>query len=529
MDASGVILAVDDDPGCLVLLTSILEPKGFEVRTAARGAQALASVEAHPPDMILLDVRMPDMDGLEVLRRLRAAPATRDIPVMFISATDDAGERLEGLRLGAVDFIAKPIQHQELLTRLRTHLDLRRLRLNYQRQAEDLRQKVEELRRTQEQVVRQERMSALGQMASGMAHDFNNLLMPILSFSEYLLGKLGPEGDARDEERRLLQRIHEAGQQGREIIRGFKEFIQGGEHLETAPVDLAQLIEQVVKLTEPKWRNQLGQGRGRIEVVTRVEPLPILALDRAGMSDALTNLVFNAVDAMPDGGRLTLRARLQGGQVEIQVADTGRGMTDEVQRRCLEPFFTTKGEQGSGQGLLCVQRVVKRHGGALELASRPGVGTTFTLRLPIRRPAPESAPHAPPPAKAPGQALKVLVVDDEEVICQVVRLQLRQDGHKVEIAGSGREGLERVRDASFDLVVLDRSLQDMNGDDLARDIRALRPAIGILQLTGFGSRKVMTEGCPPGVDAVVGKPATRELLQEAVAYILQRQASGKGT
>jgi CheY-like chemotaxis protein/anti-sigma regulatory factor (Ser/Thr protein kinase) len=234
------------------------------------------------------------------------------------------------------------------------------------------------------------------------------------------------------------------------------------------------------------------------------------------MREMLTNLVFNAVDAMPEGGTITLRARPDGEHVLLEVSDTGTGMTDEVRQRCVEPFFSTKGKQGTGLGLALVHSIVERHGGTMAIDSRVAHGTTIMVRLPRHASAPATAAHARP-SEAP-RRLRILLVEDEAAVRTVITHQLGADGHTVDSASNGREGLDKFMSGWFDLVITDRAMPEMGGDQLAIAIIGIAPDKPIIMLTGFGDLMTAKGEKPAGVKAVVSKPVTLDALRQAIVH-----------
>jgi len=310
-----------------------------------------------------------------------------------------------------------------------------------------------ELKATQQQVIQQERLSALGQMAAGIAHDFNNTLMPILGFADVLLHNEAMLDD-KAETRRCLEMLRTSAQDASNVVSRLREFYRPADSDEEFPiVDLAKLVQQAVALTEPKWRG-LTQARGiPVSVETEFKEYPIVAGDESALREVLTNLLFNAVDAMPQGGRVLLKTSIENERAVLRVADTGTGMTETVRRRCLEPFFSTKGEQGTGLGLSMVYGIVERHRGQLEIESAVGQGTTFIIRLPLAQEMPAAQLKGEVVAKS-DSALNVLVVDDEARSREVLMAYLRTDNHSVATASSGREALEKFRLRHFDLVVM---------------------------------------------------------------------------
>jgi signal transduction histidine kinase/ActR/RegA family two-component response regulator len=378
-----------------------------------------------------------------------------------------------------------------------------------------------DLLRAQSQLVQQERLRALGEMASGIAHDFNNALAPILGYSELLLHRPEQWGDqARVAE--YLTLIKTGAQDAANIVRRLREFARSREADEALQtVQLNTLIGEMVALTRPRWKDQaLAQGR-QIMIETDLGPVPGIAGNGADLREALTNLLFNAVDALPQGGTITLRTRADGDQVLLEVSDTGTGMPEEVRQRCLEPFFTTKGEHGTGLGLAMVYGIIQRHDGTLEIESAPGQGTTICLRFPAR-----SEPLVPATrqsAVGPTRALHVLVVDDEERLRAVAVAYLTGDGHTVETAVDGVAGLARFLAGAFDLVITDQAMPGMTGDQLALAIKAASPTTPVIMMTGLGDLMEATGERPSGVDTVVSKPATLEELRRALAEVSQAE------
>jgi signal transduction histidine kinase len=398
--------------------------------------------------------------------------------------------------------------------------------LTRRKQAEDelresnreLAKALEELKATQQQVIQQERLSAIGQMASGIAHDFNNTLTPILGFADLLL-QSDKLLENKAEARRCLEMLRTSAKDAASVVSRLREFYRPAETDEEFPVvDLTKIVQQAVSLTEPKWRNQTQAKGLTIEVTAEIKASPFVAGEESALREVLTNLIFNAVDAMPEGGRITLETSLEGDDAVVRVRDTGTGMTESVRQRCLEPFFSTKGERGTGLGLSMVYGIVERHRGKLEIESVAGQGTTFIIRLP--RAEVSEAPAAAVSATRSKSSLNVLLVDDEPRVLEVVSAYLRFDGHSVSTAASGREGLEKFRHNRFDLVVLDRVMPEMSGDQTARFIKQLNPDVPVIMLTGFGALIEVTGSQPAAVDVVVSKPVTLDALRQTIGKLL---------
>ncbi len=369
-----------------------------------------------------------------------------------------------------------------------------------------------DLQATQQQVIQHERLRALGQMASGIAHDFNNALMPIAGFSELLL--IRPEILA-DTKQALdyLGIINTGARDAASIVGRLREFYRSSdEHDACAPVNARQLAEQAVALTRPKWKDQAQSAGAQITVRAELADFAPLAGDEAALREVLTNLIFNAVDAMPRGGTLTLRTRAEFAHGVIEIADTGTGMTAEVRERCLEPFFSTKGERGTGLGLAMVFGIVQRHRGSIDIESAVGRGTTFIVRLPFY--SADAAVEKAAVPKAAARPLHILLVDDEPQVRDVLSALLAVDGHTVETAQHGFEGLARFRANRFDLVVTDKAMPGMSGDQMAVTMKECAPHLPIMLLTGFSS--FLDPEAIPGIDFLATKPINLPALREAI-------------
>jgi len=378
----------------------------------------------------------------------------------------------------------------------------------------ELEKALAELKATQQTVIQQERLSAIGQMASGIAHDFNNTLTPILGFSDLLLEKPGVL-ENKEQARKFLGFLRTSAQDAASVVARLRQFYRRRDEDEKFPIiDLNNIVTQAISLTEPKWRRQAQANGVTIHVESNLQEIPAVAGDESALREVLTNLIFNSVDAMPDGGSITLETRAENNQAVIRLRDTGAGMSEEVRRRCLEPFFSTKGEQGTGLGLSMVYGIVERHRGKLEIESAPGEGTTFIIRLPSA--AAEETKVVASFHQKSDQPLNVLVVDDEARVREVISAFLRAEGHAVTTASSGREGIEQFRTEPFDMVVTDRAMPEMSGDQMATLVKQMRPEIPIVLLTGFGALIEVTGSQPKDVDVVLSKPVTLSALRKTI-------------
>ena len=491
--------------------------------------EALALFQKHEPDLVLTDWMMPHVDGLAVLQQIREFHGSNDyLPIVVLTADFTSETKRKALAAGATDFLTKPFDQLEALLRIGNVLQTRTAHLKIQEQNArlesdvrartiDLEKALEELTVTQRQVVQQERLAALGTMASGIAHDFNNALSIIIGFGEILLRDV-EHGLTKQQAAPSLNTILTAAEDASKIVSRLREFYRSRDAEESrSPVNVNELLEQVVSLTKPRWETQSRAAGRPVSIEAHFQEVGLISADAAALREAMTNLVFNAVDAMPDGGTITLRTLAGEDEVVVEITDTGAGMTAEVRERCLEPFFTTKGDNGTGLGLAMVFGIVQRHSGSLDLRTAPGEGTTFRLGFPA---ALETAATARPATDSPHRALRILVVDDQPVLCELLREYLLYDLHSVETAEDPREALERFREGDFDLVITDQVMAEMNGEQLAVQIKAHAPHVPVILLTGFGHDALSPESESGIIDLVVGKPLLRATLRSAIAKVM---------
>ena len=405
---------------------------------------------------------------------------------------------------------------------------------------EALQQAYDDLRQSQQTVMQQERLRALGQMASGIAHDINNAISPVALYTERLLER---EPNLSERGRGYLVTIARAIDDVAATVARMREFYRQREpQLVLVGVQLNTLVQQVVDLTHARW-SDMPQHRG---VVIRlvVDPMPelpeVLGVE-SEVREALTNLVFNAVDAMPEGGVLTLRTScggpsVHGGEAErryaqIEVGDTGAGMDEETQRRCLEPFFTTKGERGTGLGLAMVYGTMQRHGAEVEIDSAIGRGTTVRLRFPIPTTVPSSESASPLP-QAPAARLRILIVDDDPLMLKSLGDTLEMDGHVVVASNGGQAGIDAFKAAcgsaqAFDVVITDLGMPYVDGRKVAVAIKEASAATPIILFTGWGQQLLAEGDVPVHVDRVLSKPPKLRELRAALAEVVSRgKASG---
>jgi len=371
--------------------------------------------------------------------------------------------------------------------------------------ASDLEKALAELKRAQAEAIERERLHTLGQMASGIAHDFNNILTPIIGYSELLV--LRPEKIAdREDVLKRLKIMHRAAHDGTKIVERMREFYKAREDGgERQPVDVNAILQEVIALARPRWEKQAQAANVQIGVETVFAKIPRVLSDPTEMREMFMNLLFNAVDAMPEGGRVTLSTEQGEGTVAVSMKDTGTGMTEEVRQNCLQPFFTTKGAKGTGIGLAMVNSTMSKFGGTLEIESAPGEGTTFLITFPEGgEGVPESVQEVAGPAM---RSLSILAVDDDERSLESLTEALRSEGHIVVTAGSPKEAKEKFARGSFDVVFTDHAMPETSGVELAKEMRATRPGQPVVMISSFSESDEAAECSPECVSLVLKKPA----------------------
>ena len=368
----------------------------------------------------------------------------------------------------------------------------------------DLKQTLQELRQAQDQIVQAEKLRSMGEMASGVAHDFNNVLAVVLGNIQlllYQLDHLSPE-----EIREGLKIIEQSSKDGAETVRRIQEFTGVRRDKEFVSLSLNEVITEVVNITQPRWKDQTQKKGIQVGLAAQLGEIPLIMGNPSELREVLTNIIFNAVDAMPEGGKLTIATQPQAeGWVEVRIADTGIGMTEEVKKRIFDPFFTTKGVTNSGLGMSVSYGIIKRHGGEILIESELGKGTTFIIHLPTGYGDEETAVKEVTPIKESRQA-RILVIDDEDSVRDILSRMLKTKGHQVVVASNGEEGIEQFRSQPFDLVFTDLGMPKISGWEVGKTIKGINPKIPIAMITGWGmelDREKMSES---GIDLIVSKP-----------------------
>ncbi len=380
-----------------------------------------------------------------------------------------------------------------------------------------LRQTYEELKTTQEQLVQSEKVRALGGMAGGIAHEFNNILAIILGKTQLMVERRADPALRED-----LGVIEEAAWRAAETVRRLQSFASIRAEEGRSSLDLNALVTDSVALMRPRWKDE-AEARGiRVEVIAELEEIPLVLGNAADLRELVTNLILNALEAMPESGRITLATRRLDDSVELVVVDTGIGMHEDVRRRAFDPFFTTRSPERAGLGLSVVQGIVARHKGTIDVQSEEGRGTTFRVRLPAvpsGGPGPAEIESPRPAAEAPGRA-SVLVIEDEDHLREMLIQILVTAGHSVEAAPDGLSGLARFQKGRFEVVFTDLSMPELSGLEVAQSIKKMNPTVPVILLTGWGDQVDPIRVRDSGVDLIVAKPFRVERVLSALGDAL---------
>jgi two-component system NtrC family sensor kinase len=413
------ILVVDDTPTNLQVLFDVLSEQGYRVAIAKTGETALQRLESSQPSLILLDVMMPGIDGFETCQRLKANPATCDIPVIFMTALSDSVDKVKGLSLGAVDYITKPIQHEEVLARIQVHLQLRKATRIMEQRTDELNRTLASLKQTQLHLVQGEKMSALGQLVAGVAHEINNpvnfihgnlshvqeYIQDLLEFVQLYqkhypnpAAEIQKQADYLDLEflqtdlRKILGSMKMGSDRIRQLVLSLRNFSRLDE-AELKPVDIHDGIDSTLVILQHRLKAR--PDFPAIQVLKAYGPIPEVECYPSQLNQVFMNLFSNAIDALEESGvrdnyspTIKIRTSVSNGNwLTISIADNGCGIPESICSKLFDPFFTTKPVgKGTGLGLsISHQIVTERHNGKIECYSTPGQGTEFVVKIPVRQ------------------------------------------------------------------------------------------------------------------------------------------------
>lgn len=382
---------------------------------------------------------------------------------------------------------------------------------------QDLNQAYIDLKEAQERLIQSERLKALGEMTSGIAHDFNNILTSISGNTQLVLRWLNDEKMIR-----RLQTVKQSTQDAAGMVRRLQDFARVRADCSSEIVDINEIVKDALEMVRPRLDEQREARNAGIELFTDLGDIGNAEGDAGELREALTNILINAIEAMPDGGKLDIRSRNQAGSIYISLSDTGTGMSGDTIKRVFEPFFTTKGEQGLGMGLSVVYGTVRRHGGDIAVSSTVGKGSTFTIQLPVT----ERYEN-----KIVKQKLRttdrivadVLVVDDDKNCRELLYSILFEAGVMVDIASTGAEGIALAGRKAYDIALLDLGMPDISGIELGSQIRELNSNTQLVLVTGWGVQLDSDDLNRRGFNRIIPKPFTEDEIISVVAQLMDNK------
>jgi PAS domain S-box-containing protein len=619
------ILIIDDDKGMCKTLSRILELDGYIISTANTANEGTALIKGGSFNLAVLDIKLPDIDGVELLEIIKKTDP--DLSIIMMTAYASTENAIKALNRGADAFVTKPFDIEELRALVKKSIDKQMLTKEKQRLEGELKESLEKYRglfesindavavfmipdgklsvyntrfsglfgyseqeledkrfpdfiypedlpvaqerfekkivgealadiyeiralnknrevifleigdrpysqkgetigvevimrdiserkKIEEQLIQSEKLRAIGQMASGVAHDFNNALAIILGNTELLVRQLDTLNS--EQIKKQLKIIEVAALDAAETVRRIQEFTRIRVDKAFSIVDINEVIVEVKEMSKPRWKDQAQEVGINIELKSKLEKdLPHIMGSPSELREVLTNMIFNSIDAMPDGGKITIETRAINEEVQILVTDTGIGISKELRRRIFDPFFTTKGVVSDGLGLSIAFSIISRHGGRIEVKSEEGKGTTFTIILPVPF---ELKKDEKKTIQIRGvKTANILVIEDEEMVRNILGNLLIHGEHNVYKASSGKEGLDIFDKEAIDMVFTDVGMPGMSGWEVAKSIKAKNPRIPVALITGWGIQIDDEKMKESGADLILNKPFKLNQVLDLVA------------
>lgn len=608
------ILIIDDDKGMCKTLSRILELDGYRISTANTANDGTALIKGGSFILAILDIKLPDIDGVELLEIIKKTDP--DLSIIMMTAYASTENAIKALNRGADAFVTKPFDIEELRALVKKSIDKQMLTKEKQRLERELKESLEKYRglfesindalavfmipdgklsiyntrfsglfgyseqeledkrfsdfiypedlpvaqerfekkivgealadiyeiralnknrevifleigdrpysqkgetigvevimrdiserkKIEEQLIQSEKLRAIGQMASGVAHDFNNALAIILGNTELLVRQVDTLNS--EQIKKQLKIIEIAALDAAETVRRIQEFTRIRVDKAFSIVDINEIIVEVKEMSKPRWKDQAQEVGINIELMSILEKdLPHIMGSPSELREVLTNMIFNSIDAMPEGGRILIETRSVNKEVHILVIDTGIGISKELRRRIFDPFFTTKGVVSDGLGLSIAFSIISRHGGRIEVKSEEGKGTTFTIILPVPFELKKDEKKTIQTREV--KTANILVIEDEEMVRNILGSLLVQGEHNVYKASSGKEGLDIFDKEAIDMVFTDVGMPGMSGWEVAKSIKAKNPRIPVALITGWGIQIDDEKMKESGADLILNKP-----------------------
>ncbi|MEW6326130.1 MAG: ATP-binding protein [Thermodesulfobacteriota bacterium] len=429
-----------------------------------------------------------------------------DFPVETIRSVACIPVRTKGQTVGAIEVINKKNSggfSQKDLGFLSIIANQVGMELNNIRLLAELDQSLRDLKKAQNRIIQIEKVRALGEMAGGVAHDFNNLLAGVLGRAQLLRRKLDRNEDPAVQ--KSLDVIEKSALDGAAMVRRLLDFTRFRRDEEGfTPVNINEMIKDAVEFTKTRWKTETEVLGKKLDLQMELNEVPPVAGEEAAIREVIVNLIFNAIEAMPGGGKIYISTQSNEREVLIKIRDTGIGMPEEFKNKAFDPFLTTKGPTNSGLGLSVSYGIVKRHDGNIEIESTEGKGTTVSITLPIGN----IKEHSPVPEtrKIQRQKARILIIDDDETVRDLLNEVLTDAGHEVITASHGRDGIQLFRNQPFDLVITDLAMPEISGWDVARSVKGEKPATLVALITGWGLETDDQKMQECDIDLLIRKP-----------------------
>ncbi len=539
--SQAAIMVVDDNPANVDLLTKMLTDNGYKVKPSTSGRFAMQSAQINPPDLILLDIKMPDMDGLSVCKALKKNKNTSEVPIIFISALQEIDDKIEAFEAGGVDYIAKPFQEAEVLARVKTHISLYKMQQHLEnivhhrtaeltRKTEKLQQEIIERKRTEEQLAHAQKMEGVGLLAGGIAHDFNNILSAIMGYGDLALISTSPESRIYS----MLQQILKAADRARDLVLQILTLTRKTKY-QAEPLAIQLIFKEVVKLLQATIPST-------VKITQNISKNCGLVLaDSTQIHQIIMNLATNAYHSMREqNGELELSLEpveidntfmvtttelSKGSYVMLTVKDTGCGMDKKTLDKIFEPYFTTKPQgEGTGLGLAVIQGIIANLKGGILVKSQVGKGTIFYVYIPMINSA-KKLKNKEVPLPIPRGNEHILLVDDEETIVRVMAEMLSGLGYKISAFSKSSEALAAFSKNPdlFELVITDQTMPGITGVDLAQQMLKIKNNALIILCSGFSKQVDMENAGKMGFSKFLAKPIAIKELGVAVRDVLDHK------
>ncbi len=449
-----------------------------------------------------------------------------DAPLDFKPSDDEVGRlslslsrMLAELKLAYSDLHKEAVTHKKSAEDNKVRADMSNYGIR------QLTGALDRMKDSQKDMLNCERMRVLEQVTRGVSHDFSEALTPILGSAELMRSDKSLFQDSAKGEL-YIDTIMKSVDKAKTSIANLAGFFHVSKE-QSGPANVSLVVKDAIALTEPYWRHDPAKRGLKLDIRTKLALVPAVAADPTVLRNAICNIIINAVDAIFDeNGTIEITSSSDGNIVAIEVSDSGRGMSPDVLNRCLEPFFTTKIATGAGMGLTNANSSVKRYGGVLSITSREAEGTCVRLELPIWLEEGSSIDLVNR-ACDEKQSLSVLLIDDDPGCRDVMTKALEYMHNKAEIAVSGQDGLEKLRGGSFDLVIVDRAMPGMTGDEFVRIARQTYSSLPIIMLTGFGSIMTQEGDVPKGINALLSKPIKVSELNAGIQKVMRGKTGGR--